>query len=732
MSKLARWCYRHRMVVLLLWVVALVGTAVGAGAGTSYSNAFDLPGTESMRAVERMEKVFPQRAGDVDTVVWHTEDGTVRDAAVRERMAGALRDIAEMPDVGDVVSPYDPDGAGHISKDGKTAYAEITFTKQAYDLDKDNTKKVVDRAEDARTDGLSVELGGAAIEYAQQPPEGASELVGVLAAAVVLLLAFGSLLGMLVPIVTAIFAVGTGVSLLGVLSHVVDLPDAAPILGSLVGLGVGIDYALFVVTRHRKGLKSGLDPATSVERALNTSGRAVVFAGGTVCLALLALFALGMRFLNGIAVATAIVVLLSVVCAVTLLPALLGMLGPRVLSRRERRALGSAEAAPTSGAGRAAVRWAAFVERRPRAVGAAAVAVMVLLAIPAFSLRLGTMDQGNQPESMTTRQAYDLLADGFGPGFNGPLQLVADVPGGAGDERALDGLIDQVRTMDGIVDVAELPTPADATTRVYQVIPAHAPQDQATDDLIDRLRDTTVPQAERGTTLDVHIGGQTAVQKDFAQEITERLPVFIPLIAVLGAILLMLAFRSVVVPLTAAVMNLLAAGAAFGIIVAVFQWGWGLDALGLGREGPITSYIPAFMLPLLFGLSMDYQVFLISRMHEEWLRTGDNARAVRTGLAETTRVINCAALIMVFVFGSAIFSADQAAVMTGVALAGAVAVDAFVLRSLLVPALMFLLGKANWWLPRGLDRALPRVAVEGRDPGEDPAAGRPKDLVGER
>ncbi|MFE1029891.1 MMPL family transporter [Streptomyces sp. NPDC058818] len=734
MTALARWCFRHRIVVLLLWLGALFGTAAGGSVGgNAFSNAFDVPGTESTRAMERMEEVFPEAAGDVTTVVWRTEKGTVRDPAVRDRMTETLRDIAALPHVGDVLSPFDMAGAAHISEDGKIAYAEIIFTEQAYDLDKDDTKKVIDRAQNARTDGLDVELGGMAIEYAQQPAEGAAELVGIVAAAVVLLLAFGSLFGMLLPIITAVVAVGTGVSLLGVLSHAMTLPASAPIVGSLVGLGVGIDYALFVVTRHRKGLKAGLTPEASAERALNTSGRAVVFAGGTVCVAFLAMFALGMQFLNGLALAMIVVVLLSVACAATLLPALLALFGTKVLSRRERRAQVKEGLRAEEGAGPLAVRWAAFVEGRPGVVAVVAVVVMAVLALPALSLRLGASDQGNHPESQTTRQAYDLLADGFGPGFNGPLQLVADVPGGDADVRALEALVDRVRTMDGVEDVAELTTPDGAGSRVYQVVPTHAPQDEETDDLITELRDSAVPQAERGNTLEVYVGGNTAVQRDFAEAITDRLPLFIALIAVLGALLLMVAFRSVVVPLIAALMNLLAAGAAFGVIVAIFQWGWGLDVLGLGKEGPITSYIPAFMLPLLFGLSMDYQVFLVSRMHEEWVHTRDNARAVRLGLTDTSRVINCAALVMVCVFGSFVLSADQAAVMTGVALAGAVAVDAFILRMLLVPALMHIIGDANWWLPGPLDRALPRVALEapaGR--GSGPVPRERDDLVTER
>lgn len=738
MAALARWCLGHRLLVLLLWIGVLLGAAVGsAAAGSAYSNTFDLPGTESARAADRMADAFPERGGDADTVVWRVERGSVRDAGVRERMTAALDDIARLPDVGSVEGPYTKGGGARVSGDGRIAYAEVTFTKQAFDLKAENTEKVIDRARQARTDGLKVELGGVAVEYAQQPPEGLAESVAIVAAALVLFLAFGSLFAMLLPVLTGIFAVGSAVSLLALLSHGFALPDVAPVLGSLIGLGVGIDYALFVVTRHRKGMRAGLAPGDAVVQAVNTSGRAVLFAGGTVCVSLLAMFALNMRFLNGIAVATALTVVLSVIAAVTLLPAVLGMLGPKVLSRRERRGTAAGGARPgTAGSGLAA-RWAAFVERGPRAVAAVALAVMVVLALPAFSLRLGATDQGNHPESQTTRQAYDLLAEGFGPGFNGPLLLVADVPkgseggegggggaGGGGQEGAADvtALVEEVRGTPGVAQVTRLPVPAGAAkgsgTAIVQAVPETSPQDERTDRLIDDLR--SLGSGPRYAPLHVEVGGGTATQKDFAEEIGERLPLFIGIIVVLGALLLMVAFRSVVVALMSAVLNLIAAAASFGLIVAFFQWGWGIDLLGMGKEGPIIAYMPAFMLPMLFGLSMDYQVFLVSRMHEEWVHTKDNARSVRAGLVGTSRVINSAALIMIAVFGSFILSPDSAAVMTGVALAGSVALDAFVLRMMLVPAATLLLGARTWWLPAPLDKALPYVAVEPPPTGQAP------------
>ncbi|MEU0934821.1 MMPL family transporter [Embleya sp. NPDC005971] len=735
MAAWARWCLNHRSTVILLWVAALFGSvAASVTAGSAYSNVFKIPGTESSSAYERLQKAFPDTAGDVDNVVWRTEQRTVHDPAVRERMSALLADIARMPDVGRVVGPYDPAGAAQVSADGRIAFAQVTFVKQQFELDTKDLKHLIERAEQARAPGLRVELGGPAIEAAQEPPAGLAEGVGIIAAGVILFLAFGSLFAMLLPLVSGVFAVGTGISTVVLLSHVTDIPETATLLGSLIGLGVGIDYALFIVTRHRNGLKAGLAPREAAVRALDTSGRAVVFAGGTVCVALLALFTVDIALFDGIAVATTLVVVLSVLASATLLPALLDLLGTRALSRRERRALAAQSAAGTvhsEEAGRTAVRWASLVQRRPRTLGLVALVVMAALSIPALSLRLGTNDQGNQPTSQTVRQAYDLLAKGFGPGFNGPLLMVAELHGPQ-DRQALDALIADVRGTRGVVRADEVPVPADAGglaagTRVVQVVAATSPQAEATDKLIDTLRDRTVPAAAKGSTLKVHIGGDTALQKDFAAVVGDRMPGFIALIVGLGALLMLVAFRSLLVPLTAALMNLIAACASFGLLVAIFQWGWGMDLLGLGKEGPIISFLPVIMLPLLFGLSMDYQVFLVSRMHEEWLRTGDNARAVRVGQAGTGRVINSAALIMIFVFGSFVLSGDRGGMMAGLGLAGAVALDAFILRMLLVPAMMHLLGRANWWLPGWLDKRLPHLAV---DPPDRPVDGPSGDAEG--
>ncbi|WP_406419854.1 MMPL family transporter [Streptomyces sp. NBC_01614] len=717
---MARWCYRHRLVVLLLWLGALFGLgAASSAAGTNYANVFSLPNTDSTTAYDLMEKAFPERAGDTDTVVWKVDGdggGSVRDESVRSRIEPALEEIGRMKGVGEVTDPYAAQGAAQISRDGRIAYAQITFTEQANAIPKELIEDVVDTAQAAERDGLQVELGGQAIARTQEPPQGTAEAVGILAASVVLFLAFGSLFAMLLPIVVALAGVGTGLIGTMLLSHVTDVPEVAPLLGSLIGLGVGIDYALFIVTRHRRGILRGMKPEESAVTALNTSGRAVLFAGGTVCIALAGMLVMNMRFLDGVVVATSLTVVLSVLAAITLLPALLGLLGMRVLSRRQRRRLAAAGPEPEEASGLAA-RWSAYVQRRPRRLAALAVVVMAVLAIPVLSLRLGATDQGNHQESTTTRQAYDLLAEGFGPGFNGPLQVVVE-----GDAPA--GLVDGIRATEGVAQVAAVP-PANGVT-VIQVVPTTSPQSEQTDRLIDRLRDDVIPQSG----AEAHVGGVTAVFKDFASVTGDRLPYFVATIIALGFLLLMVAFRSLVVPLTAALMNLIAAAASFGVLVAIFQWGWGTEVIGVGKEGPITSFLPVIMLSLLFGLSMDYQVFLVSRMHEEWVHTKDNARAVRVGLAETSRVINSAALIMICVFSAFVLSGDMEGAMAGIGLAAAVALDAFILRTALVPAAMHLLGTSNWWLPDWLEKRLPHLAVEPKEEAapaaeEEPAeAGR--------
>ncbi|MGW0867127.1 MULTISPECIES: MMPL family transporter [Streptomyces] len=711
MAALARWCVQRRLVTVLLWLLACAGVAAGAAvAGSAYSNDYQVPGTESGRATELLHEGFPKLGGDSDTVVWHTTSGTVRAADVEQTMTRTLDKIEHLPGVASVTSPYDGPGTGRISADARTAYATVTFDDRAEDIDQGEARAVVDTAKSAETDGLQVELGGSAVALTQSSGGHIAEIVGVVVAAVVLFLAFGSLAASLLPIATALVGVGTAYAGIVLLGHAMTVADFAPMLGMLIGLGVGIDYALFIVTRHRRGLKRGLSVTEAATNAVATTGRAVVFAGATVCIALLGMLILRLSFLNGVAIAASLTVVLTVAASVTLLPALLSFIGPRALSRRERRRLAEHGPQPELPTGFAA-RWSAFVERHPKVLGGVALVVMAVLALPTFSLHLGTSDQGNDPRTATTRQAYDLLADGFGPGVNGPLTLVTKVDG-ADDKLALDNLDGTLRATDGVASVTPATFDSGGHTAYLTVVPESSPQSKQTSDLVDRLRGEVLPRAEAGTSLDTHVGGMTAGYDDFADVIVSKLPVFVGVVIGLGCLLLLLAFRSIGIPLKAAAMNVAAVASAFGVVVAMFQWGWGSELLGLGSAGPIEPFLPVIMVSVLFGLSMDYQVFLVSRMYEEWLETGDNRRAVRVGLAETSRVINSAAVIMISVFLAFVLSGDRVIAMFGIALAAAVALDAFVLRTLLVPALMHMLGGANWWLPRWLDKRLPRISIE--------------------
>ncbi|MHB9758670.1 MMPL family transporter [Streptomyces sp. BYX5S] len=720
MAALARWCVRHRLVVVLLWLLALGGmSSAAAVAGSAYSNDYEAPGTESGHATRLLDENFSGLGGDSDTVVWHIDGSTVRADDVEKTMTNTLDEIADLPGVASVTSPYTAGGAGQISADGATAYATVTFHEQADDIPVSQAQALVDTAEDAEThgpDGLQVELGGSAVALTESTSGHLSEVIGVVVAAVVLFLAFGSLAAAALPIATALVSVGTAYAGIVLLGHAMTVADFAPMLGMLVGLGVGIDYALFIVTRHRKGLKRGLPVAEAAERAVATTGRAVVFAGATVCIALLGMLMLGLSFLNGVAIAASVTVLLTVAASVTLLPALLSFIGTRALSRRERRRLAAHGPEPELPTGLAA-RWAAFVERRPKLLGALAVAVIAVLSLPTFFLHLGTSDQGNNPASSTTRQAYDLLGEGFGPGVNGPLTLVTEVDG-AQDKAALAELTGELRHTEGVASVSRVTYNADDSAAYLTVVPTSSPQSEQTSALVDRLRADVVPQ----TGLDVQVGGVTASYDDFAEVIVGKLPLFVGVVVGLGCVLLLLAFRSVGIPLKAAAMNVAAVAAAFGVVVAIFQWGWGSELLGLGSSGPIEPFLPVIMVSVLFGLSMDYQVFLVSRMYEEWLETGDNRRAVRVGLAETSRVINSAAVIMISVFLAFVLTGDRVIAMFGIALAVAVAVDAFILRTLLVPALMHLLGGANWWLPAWLERRLPRLSIEAPECRADAGA----------
>jgi putative drug exporter of the RND superfamily len=727
MSALARWCYQHRFVVITAWIGLLIGLAVMSQAvKTSYDNSLTLPGTGSGSAQDLLLRSAPAQAGDSDQIVWQVSHGSVRDPAIEQRMSAMLARVSRLPEVASVASPYLPGGKVQVSRDERTAYATVNFTQAADNLDNADINRVVAVATEAREPGLAVELGGKAISNTEQTPLSSASAIGIGAAAVILLIAFGSLFAMALPIATAVAGVGSGLMLMAPLSHLISVNGIAPILGALIGLGVGVDYALFIVTRYRRGLQSGLDPQRSAVQALNTSGRAVLFAGGTVCIALLGLLTLGLGFIDGLAVPAAITVVCTVLAAVTLLPALFGVLGPRVLSRRQFSRLRND--GPRHAPSGVWARWSRTVGRFPAVLAAAAVAVMVVVSLPVLHLRLGASDFSNDPTSSHTYKAYEMLAEGFGPGSNGPLLVVAQTQSAA-DRAALDRLDRALTHMPGVAAVEAGPAQTRPGTgpavEVTQVIPTTAPEAQATSNLITQLRNTVIPRYTHGTTLRAYVGGLTATFDDLAGVTSAKLPWLLAAIVGFGFLLLVLAFRSLLIPATSAVLNLLAAAASFGVLTAFFEWGWGTSAFGLGRAGPIEGYMPEMVLAILFGLSMDYQVFLVSRMAEEWSHTRDNARSVLVGQTETARVITAAASIMIAVFIAFVFMGQRSVAEFGIGLAAAVALDAFVLRTVLVPAVMYLCGRANWWLPRWLDRRLPHLAVELPAPTPAPPAPLP-------
>ncbi len=705
MKSLARFAVRRRWIVLITWIVLIIGVNAAAQAvGAAYSNSFSLPGTASTHALQLLEKGFPHAAGDSDQIVFHSSSGPLSGEAAN--IAPVLTSIAQLTNVG-TVSPVQ-----YSRIDPSIGYVTVTFTKQANQLSTRQIQAVVTAASKLRSASLQVAFGGNAFGQLTSPQGSPGEGIGLLLTAVVLFLAFGSLWAMLLPLGVALFAIGIASGATTLLSHGLSIAQFAPILGSLIGLGVGIDYALFIVTRSRQNLRQGMSVEDSIVTAVNTSGRAVLFAGATVCVALLGMLVLGFSFLDGLGIAASVTVLITMFASLTLLPSLLAFQKHRVLSRRERRRLASEgpEAALIEGGWQ---RWALFVSRHPRVLSLGSLVLIILIALPIFSLNLGISDQGSDPAGSTTRTAYDYLAQGFGPGSNGPLLIVGDVHS-TSDVTTMHTLAGTLRGVPNVAFVGPVTLNPTRTVAVFSVIAKSSPQSRDTTTLIDVIRARYVPAATTQSHTAIFVGGARALSDDFANILDSKIPLFLVVIVLLGCLLLMIAFRSVVIPLVAALMNLLAVGASFGLVVAVFQWGWGSSLIGSG-SGPIESYLPIIMIAILFGLSMDYQVFLVSRMHEEWVNTGDNETAIVHGHANTGRVITAAALIMISVFFSFAFGGQRIIAEFGIGLGGAVLLDAFILRTILVPAMMHYLGRANWWMPAWLDRIVPHVAVEATD-----------------
>ncbi|MGH9111237.1 MAG: MMPL family transporter [Acidimicrobiales bacterium] len=760
-ARLGRWCHDHRWKVIIFWVAALfLGNGILAGAGGAQTNAdFSLPGFESAKGVEILEDSFGgQGSGTSGSIVFQVDQG-IDDPKVQETMEGFFEDVDKVDGIVRVGSPYAEGGERQVAnKDpytGKIAFAQVDmdpnmdeadYTKAATDV-----RKVYDDFVDTAEDqGIRVELGGQALAEFEAP---VTEALGVAFAIVILILAFGSVLAMGLPIGLAIAGIALGSTIAGFLSFIVHPPSFASIFGVMIGLGVGIDYALFIVTRYRENRHKGHDTRDSVGIAIDTAGRAVLFAGTTVVISLLGMVVMGLSFVTGMAVAIATVVAATMLASVTLLPALLGFAGGNVEVTRYRGliaagfvavalvgvglaipalflvgmlfavltiALGFALAPLKKEVERktqsdlrqsAAYRWSRVIQHRPWPAAIGAVIVLGILATPLLSLRLGASDESNFPEDTTTRQAYELIADGFGVGYNSQLVVVSKL-GSDVSESSLDQVTQAIRDTDGVDFVSDPQISDHEDAVLWQIYPATAPQDDGTTDLVKGLRDNVIPAATEGTGLDAMVSGAVAINVDFSSYLAERLPYFLAAVLVLSFLLLMAVFRSLLVPLKAVIMNLLSIGAAYGVMVAGFQWGW-LGGLLNFDSVPIEPWMPMMLFAIVFGLSMDYEVFLLSRVREEWLRTGDSRTSVADGLAATARVITAAALIMVFVFGAFLLEDQTVVKLMGVGLATAVFLDATVVRMLLVPATMELLGDKNWWLPKWLDRLLPNIDVEG-------------------
>ncbi|MBW3609587.1 MAG: MMPL family transporter [Actinobacteria bacterium] len=689
-ERLAAWSYHHRRAALGAWVAVLLGvTAASAAIGSDYHNDFSLPGTESQRAADTLAARAPAQAGDTIQIVVQNRDGLSR-PAVRDRVEALLSDVRRLPDVAAVTSPYE-DPASTLSPDDTIAYATVALDGVTTDIPKADVLRIVEVAQAAGGDGLRVELGGDPVREAQEATSGGAEGAGMLAALVILVLLFGSLLAASLPLLTAVFAVGSTIGLIVLASHVTDVADFTPPLMMLVGLGVGIDYALLIFSRYRGELLDGASRERAIGTALDTAGRSVFFAGCTVMFALLGLYALGLASLQGMALAVALTVLMTMLAALTLLPALLAVFGHR-LERSVRRRASRARHAD----GERWRRWSAFVQRRPWPALVVAVALLLALSAPALEMPLGFADASTDDPSKTSRQAYDLLAEGFGPGFSGPLVVVAQGGGNAAAE-----LRRTLARTPGIAGVTP-PSPAgDGDVATVVAYPTSKPQDEATNDLLARLRDDVLPslaQRSGGTYL---VGGPTAAAADFTAIVNDRLPLFLAVVVGLSALLLMVVFRSVLIPLKAALLNLLTIGASLGVVTLAFE-----------GSGPIEAFGPVMIFAIVFGLSMDYEVFLVSRMHEEWQRTRDAPAAIREGLATTGRVITAAGAIMIVVFGAFVLSPERMLQQFGLGLAVAILLDAFLIRCLIVPAVMRLLGERAWWMPHWLTRRLPRIAPQ--------------------
>ena len=740
MRSLATFAIKHRWWVIAGWVAFIVlaqGVSSSLG-GPSYKDTFSLPHTETAAVAKTLKSAgLDSQTGATGTMVLKAKTGTLQSApaALQSALAKLCTSGNQVATIRTPWQSIDCTKNGAVTsgdpkllntdRGSTTALVNIAWRSNHYD--QNLFTNVFNDLKKLRSDSLQVEFTGNAFS-GQGQSEGLPPFAfGFIAALIILLIVFRTVGATALPLASAVAALGAGLGLIGILTHAMNVSNITPQLTELMVLGVGVDYALFIVTRHRRNLRRGMTVQESIVTSLNTSGRAVLFAGTTVCIAILGLIALGVSFFNGMALGAAVAVSLTMAASLTLLPALLSLLGVKVLPRKHRRAVRRGEFLDVQPTGFWA-RWSALVARHKIAFALAGTAVVVALALPFLSMRLGQGDQGNDPSGTTTRKGYDLIAQGFGVGYNSTLEVVVEGPG-ASQPGYLERVGATLSSTPSVDPTSIHPVPLTPSVALLSFKSTTAPQDAKTYSLVKHLRSHTLPPVYDGTPNHLYVYGDTAIQVDFAKVLAAKMPLFIAAVVGLSFLLLMIAFRSLVVPLTAAVMNLLAAGASFGVVVAIFQWGWGSEALGIGKGGPIDAWAPVMFFAILFGLSMDYQVFLVSRMHEEWVHTKDTERSITVGQAETGGIITAAAIIMIAVFGGFVLGDLRAIKLFGIGLASAVFLDAFLLRTVLVPSLMHLLGKANWYFPKWLDRITPQVSVEpheelpaGEEPGEEPEA----------
>lgn len=710
--RLADWCFRHRRLVIVLWIAALVGSfALASAFGGEFRQDYMQPGSESKAALDTLKEKFPQKSGDTVQIVIHAEGG-VAAPDVKNRAERIFAEVAGYDHVVTVISPFSAAGARQISQDGKTAYADVDLDKRDNEFTPKEAKTLVEPILAAGDETLRVEVGGTVAALSQSPEVG-SEGIALAGAAIILLFTFGSVVAMGLPLMTALFGIGIAMALGEVLRSVLDVPDWAPSVGAMIGIGVGIDYALLIVTRFRSSLAEGGEGAGSrraILTAIATAGRSVMFAGTVVVISLLGMLLMNQPFSAGFAVSTVLAVLIIMMASVTLLPAVLGIAGRNV----ERLHVPFVSRNSYSDDRSFWYRWSRLIQRRPWPAALGGLAVVLALSAPFLGIRFGFADAQNDPPSYTTRQAYDLLAEGFGPGFSAPMLLTVQGKSGTELMNAANAVGADLRRVSGVAFVSPAITNAAGDTALLQVVSTMSPQDKRTENLVATLREEDIPAATSGTGLTIDVGGLVATDVDTTAGVSARLPIFVGGVVFLSFLLLMTVFRSILVPLKAALMNLFSISAALGVMTLAVSGGPLGDLIGIPEAIPVPIMMPMMMFAILFGLSMDYEVFLLSRIKEEYDRTGDNQQAVANGLAKTGRVITAAAAIMVTVFLAFVSSDVMLLKLFGIGLATAIFVDATIVRVVLVPATMQLLGDRNWWLPGWLDRLLPNIQVEGQ------------------